>query len=180
MALNEITQEFDEIAQKRIALQAELDSLNAQEKAAKTEKRASGIAQAQALIDHFDIAPDEVTFSAKRTLVPRFRDPETGETWHGYGKRPSAFKDKDIEGYRIKAPKTSKKSGTKKGQQAKSRTTQPVAEQAQTDNVTATATGISTTAASEVAPSTPITTAPESTTAVGEFSQRPVTTRAAC
>lgn len=162
MALNEITQEFDEIAQKRAALEAELNSLTKHEEEAKAHMHANVVLQVQGLVDYFQIARDELTFTAPLKLVPRFLNPETGDTWHGFGKRPDWINDDNIDEYRIKPLKKGKKTGTKssmkKGQQAKSKTTQPMTEHAETGDLTATATNISTIAASEVASTAPITT----------------------
>ncbi|WP_439671209.1 hypothetical protein AEMCBJ_01665 [Cupriavidus necator] len=164
MALNEITEAID-IAQKRAALKAELDSLTKQEEEVKARAHADAVAQVQEWLNCFQIARDELTFTAPLTLVPRFLNPETGDMWHGYGKRPEWINDDNIDEYRIKplknGKKTGKKSVTKTDKQAKSKTTQPVAEHAEASDVQATATDISATIESEVASSAPITTAPE-------------------
>ncbi|MDD7803734.1 H-NS histone family protein [Ralstonia solanacearum] len=177
MALNEITEAID-IAQKRAALKAELETLEKQEEEAKGRAHADAVAQTQALIDHFDIAPDEVTFTAKRILPPRFLNPETGETWHGWGKRPESFKGKDLEAYRIKSElpheMAGKKSGTKTGKQAKSKTTQPVAEHTEASDVMAAAPDISITAELEVASTAPTATEPEDIAPVSELTQQTI------
>ncbi|MGN7100323.1 H-NS family nucleoid-associated regulatory protein [Ralstonia holmesii] len=183
MALNEITQEFDEIAQKRAALEAELNSLTKHEEEAKAHMHANVVSQVQGLVDYFQIARDELTFTAPLKLVPRFLNPETADTWHGFGKRPDWINDDNIDEYRIKpqkkGKKTSTKSSTKKAQQAKSKTTQPVTEQVEADNAAATGADISTNAPSEATSPTAIIAAPESTAAVSELTQRPVGTTAA-
>ncbi|VBM56239.1 histone family protein nucleoid-structuring protein H-NS [Burkholderia pseudomallei] len=114
--LNEINLALNEFAQKQAALKAELEALEEQEKETKSRLRADVIAQTQALIDGFDIAPDEVIFTAKRTLTPKYRHPETGDTWHGYGKRPECFKGiENLDGYLIDASKKSPTATKKKG-----------------------------------------------------------------
>lgn len=171
MALNEITQKFDDIAQKRAALKAELDSLEAHERAEKTQLRASGIAEAQALINHFGIAADEVIFTAKLTLPPRFRHPETGNTWHGYGKRPEWINDDNIDDYRIKPLKNGKKSG----KQAKSNAKQAETQQHEAGNAVAEATAVDSVTTESEAAAIAANVAPEAThIAVSEFAQQPV------
>ncbi|SDB85948.1 H-NS histone family protein [Paraburkholderia lycopersici] len=130
--LNEINSMLNEFTQKRAALKAELTELEQKEAASKANLHAEAVAQAQALLDAFDIAPDEVTFKAKRTLKPKYRDPETGKTWHGFGKRPACFKGiKNLDAYLIDGPKTSatttKKNGPNKTNGEKRSTDQPVA-----------------------------------------------------
>lgn len=44
-----------------------------------------------------DAAPE------KRTATPKYRDPDTGNTWTGRGKRPSWMNGGDPEQYRIAA-----------------------------------------------------------------------------
>lgn len=36
-----------------------------------------------------------------RKLEPKYRDPETGKTWAGRGRKPSWMGDKDKEAYKI-------------------------------------------------------------------------------
>lgn len=105
--LNEITKKFDGYAQKRAVIEAELAALFAQEMTEKANLRMEAVVEAQALLDHFEIAPDEMTFRAKRTLKPRYRNPETGETWHGYGRRAAWLKNKNLDDYRIDGSETS-------------------------------------------------------------------------
>lgn len=144
--LNEITQTFDEITQKRAALQAELDHIDLEEKAAKAQMRADATAQIQALLTYFSIAPDELKFTRKRALVPRFRNPETGETWHGIGRRPVWLKDKEIRDYRITpSPKSEKKYKSSKKKQGQQATTLPSNEQGQAGNASAATTAINST-----------------------------------
>ncbi|KVW05811.1 hypothetical protein WK91_34545 [Burkholderia cepacia] len=114
--LNEINAMLNEFSQKRAALEAELTALEQRESQSKATLHVEAVAQAQALIDGFAIAPDEVSFTAKRTLKPKYRDPETGNTWHGFGKRPACFKGiKNLDDYLIDASKKSAATAKKKG-----------------------------------------------------------------
>nr|CCA85910.1 hypothetical protein RALSY_40107 [Ralstonia syzygii R24] len=134
--------------------------------------RAHSIAEVQALIDHFGIAADEIIFTAKLTLPPRFRHPETGDTWHGYGHRPDWINDDNIDEYRIKplknGKKTGKKSSTKTGKQAE-------ADQHEANDAEAEAVAVDgVTTESEVA-AVAANVAPEATDiAVSEIAQQPV------
>lgn len=112
--LNEINSLLNEFSQKRAALEAELTELEQKESASKVSLHAEAVVQAQTLLDAFDIAPDEVTFKAKRTLKPKYRDPVTGDTWHGFGKRPASLKNvENIDDYLIDPALKSKKSAIK-------------------------------------------------------------------
>lgn len=173
MALNEITQKFDDIAEKRAALQAELNNLDAHEKEEKKQMRAGGIAEAQALIKHFSIAPDEVIFTAKRTLPPRFRDPETGNTWHGFGKRPEWINDDNIESYRID-PKKAKKAGEKPAKKTKSKAKQADAQQHEAANATVAATEVDSTPAKPEAAAVAENVAPKDSATISDFEQQPI------
>ena len=93
--LNEINSLLNQFTQKRAALEAELAALEQKESASKASLHADAVEQVQALINGFDIAPDEVTFTSKRTLKPKYRHPETGDTWHGYGKRHKCARGDD-------------------------------------------------------------------------------------
>jgi len=179
MALNQITEAID-IAQKRAALKAELDSLEKQETEAKARAHVDAVAQAQALIEHFKIASDELLFTAKLTLPPRFRHPETGDTWHGYGQRPYWINDDNIDEYRIKplknGKKTSKKSSTKKSKQAEPKTAQPMSEQSEAGDATAEVAAVASVPKSEFAVAAADATPEATHIALGQFTQLPVGT----
>lgn len=70
--------------------------------------RANIIASLKPIIEHLDIKPYELGMSpyTAQSLPPKFRNPNTGETWHGQGRRPSwipsELKTKDLEQFRIK------------------------------------------------------------------------------
>lgn len=98
--------------------QLQLDSLNRAmadyklaEEAAKAAKviRTDIITAVRPIIEYLDIKPDELgmkSHTSKESHPPRFRNPVTGETWHGWGHRPawipSELKTKDLERFRIK------------------------------------------------------------------------------
>jgi DNA-binding protein H-NS len=140
MMMNEITLELGESAQKQAALKAELAALEQHEKEIKSRLRASAVVQAQTLVDVFEIAPDEMTFTAKRTLKPKYRDPVTGDTWHGFGKRPASLKNvENIDDYLIDPAQKSKKSVTKSTKKSGKKTGGAQAQAAQSNGVQAVA-----------------------------------------
>ncbi len=132
--LNEINLALDDFAQKRAALKAELVALEQQEEGTKSRLRTDAIVQVQALIKSFAIAPDEVTFTAKRTLKPKYRDPVTGDTWHGYGKRPASLKSvKNLDDYLIDPSQKRKKPAKKSVKQSGEKSGDTKAQAAQSD-----------------------------------------------
>lgn len=108
----------DQTTQTAVAFeQFQLESINQAMAKYKQAEEASRVAQAirveviasiKPIIEYFNIKPDELGLSPNppRSLPPKFLNPETGETWHGQGKRPSwiprDLKAKDLEQFRIK------------------------------------------------------------------------------
>lgn len=65
------------------------------------EERAQKIAEVRQIVSEYDLTPDDV-FSAKKPrgaktagskVAPKYRNPETGDTWTGRGKPPAWIKD---------------------------------------------------------------------------------------
>ncbi|AYY98417.1 H-NS histone family protein [Burkholderia multivorans] len=132
--LNEINSLLNGFAQKRAALEAELTELDQKESESKASLHAEAVAQTQALLDAFNIAPDEVKFKAKRTLKPKYRDPVTGDTWHGYGKRPASLKGiKNLDDYLIDPSQKRKKPAKKSVKQPGEKSGNTKAQAAQSD-----------------------------------------------
>lgn len=81
-------------------LLAQKEALEQKIAAIKKEERSNAIAQARALIEAFDLSADEL-FSAKKpkatraTVAPKYRNPQTGETWTGRGRAPKWLEGKD-------------------------------------------------------------------------------------
>jgi DNA-binding protein H-NS len=56
----------------------------------------------------FGFAPEDIFGGSRRkakasSTTPRFRNPETGESWGGRGPRPRWLKGKDPEQFRVKS-----------------------------------------------------------------------------
>lgn len=87
-----------------LARKHDLDAEIEQARKAEAEVALSTIRET---IAAFGFTPDEV-FGARRksrgagnSAAPRFRHPETGETWGGRGPRPRWLKGKDPEQFRV-------------------------------------------------------------------------------
>jgi DNA-binding protein H-NS len=77
-------------------LTEQLAKVQAQMEAARGKEMAAVIAQIKAQIAEYGITAEELGFSSKRTrrgksggLPPKYRNPSTGQTWSGRGRRPS-------------------------------------------------------------------------------------------
>jgi DNA-binding protein H-NS len=77
-------------------LTEQLAKVQAQMEAAREKEMAAVIAQIKAQIAEYGITAEELGFSSKRTrraksggLPPKYRNPSTGQTWSGRGRRPS-------------------------------------------------------------------------------------------
>ncbi|MCA8205166.1 H-NS histone family protein [Burkholderia sp. AU33545] len=93
------------------ALLARRDALDAQINAAKVNERNSALAEVRRLVGGFDISVREI-FGASRTQKgqrrqAKYRDPETGATWSGRGRRPAWIAGKDRVQFEI-APATTR------------------------------------------------------------------------
>jgi DNA-binding protein H-NS len=77
-------------------LTEQLAKVQAQMQAARAKEMAAVIAQIRAQIAEYGITAEELGFSSKRGrraksggLPPKYRNPTTGQTWSGRGRRPS-------------------------------------------------------------------------------------------
>lgn len=90
---------YKELLARKQALDAEIEQ-------ARKEEADAALATIRETIAAFGFTPDDV-FGARRksrtaqNTAPRFRHPETGETWGGRGPRPRWLKGKDPEQFRV-------------------------------------------------------------------------------
>jgi DNA-binding protein H-NS len=89
---------YKELIQQRAALEQQIA-------AARVRETADAVAKARALVADFDLTADDifppsgkVRSTAKKPsgkVAPKYRNPQTGETWTGRGKAPKWIQDKD-------------------------------------------------------------------------------------
>lgn len=90
---------YKELLARKQALDAEIEQ-------ARKEEADAALATIRETIAAFGFTPDDV-FGTRRKAraaqnnAPRFRHPETGETWGGRGPRPRWLKGKDPEQFRV-------------------------------------------------------------------------------
>ena len=82
---------YPELMAQIAKLQAEADKIRREEKIA-------AIAQIKSLMTQHDISLDDLGVNGKKTrkasaLTPRYRDPESGDTWSGRGHPPAWIKN---------------------------------------------------------------------------------------
>lgn len=78
-------------------LLAQREALEAQIQTARKQEVSDVIAKIRGLVQDYGLTADDI-FTARRassTVAPKFRNPETGDTWTGRGKPPAWIKDKD-------------------------------------------------------------------------------------
>lgn len=90
---------YKELLARKQALDAEI------EQARRAEAEAA-LANVRETIAAFGFTPDDLFGTRRKSrgasnVVPRFRHPETGETWGGRGPRPRWLKGKDPEQFRV-------------------------------------------------------------------------------
>ncbi len=88
-------------------LLAQRATLEAQIEAARKSEIGSAVQQIKGLIATYgltqdDIFPQAKAKSTRASIDPKYRDPETGQTWTGRGKPPAWIKDKDRSQFEIK------------------------------------------------------------------------------
>ena len=90
---------YKELLARKQALDAEIEQ-------ARRAEAEQALASVREIIATFAFTPDDV-FGTRRkargaaSSAPRFRHPETGETWGGRGPRPRWLKGKDPEQFRV-------------------------------------------------------------------------------
>ncbi|WP_157655826.1 H-NS family nucleoid-associated regulatory protein [Burkholderia ubonensis] len=88
---------YRELIAKRAQLEAELE-------AARTTERKFALLEIKRLMEEFSITFVEVRdicMPTKKTLAPRYWNPETGETWAGRGRLPRWLIGKDPDAFRL-------------------------------------------------------------------------------
>lgn len=90
---------YKELLARKQALDAEI------EQARKAEAEVA-LANVRETIAAFGFTPDDLFGTRRKSRgassgAPRFRHPETGETWGGRGPRPRWLKGKDPEQFRV-------------------------------------------------------------------------------
>lgn len=92
-------------------LQAEIKELQAQAEKARQAELANVIAEIKAKIKEFGLAEADLFSTEKQTrkasaiVKPKYRNPETGETWAGRGKPPKWIVGTNREKFLIEAGK---------------------------------------------------------------------------
>lgn len=80
-----------------LELKQQIEELQAQAEQARKQETADAVAQIKSLMTQYNLTPADLGFTAKAPkatgqkrspLAPKYRDPETGETWTGRGKPP--------------------------------------------------------------------------------------------
>jgi len=111
-------------------LRDQIAALEKQASAMRMQERASKIAEARALVKDYGMTASELGLTGSRRSpsnagVPKFRDPATGATWSGFGRKPGWLANvKDVEAFRIgaaPAPAATKTKATAKKAAAKPR-----------------------------------------------------------
>lgn len=88
-------------------LLAQRATLEAQIEAARKSEIGTAVQQIKGLIATYGLTQDDIFPQAKAkatrgSIDPKYRDPETGQTWTGRGKPPVWIKDKDRSQFEIK------------------------------------------------------------------------------
>ena len=92
---------YKELLQQREVLETQIQE-------ARRHELAGAIAQVRALVDEFGLTAQDI-FSAPRTrnanagakVAPKYRDPETGQTWTGRGKAPKWIQNQNRDQFVI-------------------------------------------------------------------------------
>ncbi|MGF6758916.1 H-NS family nucleoid-associated regulatory protein [Paraburkholderia sp. GAS42] len=74
-----------------LELRAKLAILDEQIERARAAERSAAIERIRELMDEYNISPHEVVTRrrGRPPVPPRYRNPATGQTWTGWGKRPA-------------------------------------------------------------------------------------------
>jgi len=84
-------------------LLAQREALEAQIQTARKQEVSDVIAKIRGLVQDYGLTADDI-FTARRassTVAPKFRNPETGDTWTGRGKPPKWIQNQDREKFVI-------------------------------------------------------------------------------
>jgi DNA-binding protein H-NS len=89
-------------------LQSQIEKLQKQAEQARDKEVAAVVAQIRALMSDYGIQASDLGLSSKRKrksgtpAVPKFQNPQTGETWTGRGRAPKWIEGKDRAKFAIK------------------------------------------------------------------------------
>jgi DNA-binding protein H-NS len=78
-------------------LLAQREALEAQIEAARKQEVNEVVTKIRGLVQDYGLTADDI-FAARRptqAVAPKYRNPETGDTWTGRGKPPTWIRDKD-------------------------------------------------------------------------------------
>lgn len=78
-------------------LLAQREALEAQIETARKQEVSEVVAKIRGLVQDYGLTADDI-FAARRVspaVAPKYRNPETGDTWTGRGKPPTWIRDKD-------------------------------------------------------------------------------------
>ena len=89
-------------------LLAQREALEQQIAAARKAEVSGAVQEVRALIEAFSLSLEDIFPPAKQKrttsaspVAPKYRDPETGQTWTGRGKPPAWIKDKNRSQFEI-------------------------------------------------------------------------------
>nr|WP_155627036.1 H-NS histone family protein [Burkholderia diffusa] len=84
-----------------------MSALDKQIEAARRAERDTVLAQVRELVETYALNEKEVfgrqrNATSKRKIPPKYRNPETGETWSGRGRAPAWINSDDLSRFRIR------------------------------------------------------------------------------
>ncbi|MGY6127137.1 H-NS histone family protein (plasmid) [Paraburkholderia strydomiana] len=86
-----------------LAQKEQLEKLIAE---ARKKEAAAELERVRESVAEFGFTPEDIFSRRHRNaglpVAPKYRNPETGETWSGRGRTPHWIKDQDLERFRIK------------------------------------------------------------------------------
>ena len=86
-----------------LAQKEQLEKLIAE---ARKKEAAAELERVREVVAEFGFSPEDVFGKRLRDagvpVAPKYRNPETGDTWSGRGRAPHWIKDQDLERFRIK------------------------------------------------------------------------------
>lgn len=96
-------------SQSLTQMREQLTVLQEQIATAEAEGRSNAIAQIHAIMDEFNLTPEDLVRKRKRgpkkspaqPVEPKYQDPKTGATWSGRGRAPAWLQGKNRDKYLI-------------------------------------------------------------------------------
>lgn len=86
---------LDHLLKERVELQQRIQEIDA-------HARLTAILQAKKIVADFNLEPYDIFDEISIKVEPKYRNPETGESWSGRGKTPRWLAGKDRSLYEIK------------------------------------------------------------------------------